>query len=142
MSLRRHTKKSQFYSIDRWKGCITHFRFPPPSLPSHPLCLSSQSFYHYTLFSSIVHTCDPPFHLFLHFSSSLSHSAKEEKSLMTDVYQKRRSRVLLPLLDANPQVIKMPVPLLFLLVSPLFLQHFSLGFLQQLQAVRWQEHVG
>lgn len=46
------------------------------------------------------------------------------------------------LLDANPQVIKMTVPLLFLLVSPLFLQHFSLGFLQQLQAVRWQEHVG
>lgn len=50
--------------------------------------------------------------------------------------------VLLPLLDANPEVVKMPVPLFLLLIPPLFLQHFPLRFLQQLQAIRWQKHVG
>ena len=49
--------------------------------------------------------------------------------------------VLLPLLDANPQVVEMPVPLFLLLVPPLFLQHSPLCFLQQLQAIRRQEHV-
>lgn len=49
---------------------------------------------------------------------------------------------LLPLLYANPKVVEMPVPLLLLLVPPLFLQHLPLGFFQQLQAIRWQEHVG
>lgn len=50
--------------------------------------------------------------------------------------------LLLPLLDSNPQVVEMPVPLFLLLVPPLFLQHPPLRLLQQLQAVRRQEHVG
>lgn len=36
----------------------------------------------------------------------------------------------------------MPVPLFLLLVPPLFLQQFPLGFLQQLQALRRHDHVG
>lgn len=46
------------------------------------------------------------------------------------------------LLDANPEVVEMPVPLFLLLVPPLFLQHFPLRFLQHLQAIGWQQHVG
>lgn len=46
------------------------------------------------------------------------------------------------LLDSDPEVVKMTVPLFLLLVPPLLLQHTPLCLLQHLQAVRRQEHVG
>lgn len=50
--------------------------------------------------------------------------------------------VLLPLLDANPQVVEMPMPLLLRFVPPLFLKQSPFCFLQQLKAVRGQKNVG
>lgn len=59
-----------------------------------------------------------------------------------DAHQRGRGRLDHgALLDAHPEVVEMPVPLLLLLVPPLFLQHFPLCFLQQLQAIGRQEHV-
>lgn len=54
----------------------------------------------------------------------------------------RKRSFISPLLDANPEVIKMALTLFLLLVPPLLLQHFPLCFLQQLQAVHRQKHVG
>lgn len=140
LSLRHHTRKCQFYSIDKWKDCITHFQFPL----SHPLC----TFYRYTLFFC-PHRW-PFVSPFLHFSSPPFHSKRDRQVDWWQMHIKNKYPhrfiplpvLLLPLLDANPEVVKMPVPLFLLLVPPLFLQHSPLCFLQQLQAIRWQEHVG